>query len=203
MTTEIWKKMDEPHTRYSISNQGEIRDDLKMVLRKKYPTGGNENRRYFTVNIRNDWTKKYGFISLHQTVARYFLPPPADEGYVINHINNDTTDNRAENLEWIAHRENTRRRRSGHIYGMKAVTTPKYLQLVIYHLGQKGAHIPDIAEAFGLKYFSVYRLINHNDINRDLYENFVIMGKHRFAEDTILPYVKNLNTYQNYLAQFL
>ncbi|MFZ9960469.1 MAG: NUMOD4 domain-containing protein [Candidatus Limnocylindrus sp.] len=52
-------------------------------------------------------------IKIHQLVAEVFLPPcPGVQGrkrgcYHIDHINNDPWDNRACNLQWLTHYENT------------------------------------------------------------------------------------------------
>lgn len=56
--------------------------------------------------IRNSYgTGKQHTVHLHKAVALAFLKRPA--GCTdIDHINNDKTDNRAENLQWLSHRDN-------------------------------------------------------------------------------------------------
>ena len=43
--------------------------------------------------------------AIHRAVAELFIPNPDNKPYV-DHINTITTDNRAENLRWVTHKEN-------------------------------------------------------------------------------------------------
>ncbi len=43
---------------------------------------------------------------VHRIVAKTFLPPPPSEDYEVSHLNDIKTDNRAENLVWMTHKEN-------------------------------------------------------------------------------------------------
>lgn len=73
-------------------------------------------------------TDKQHTVKVHQAVAKAFIPNPYGFSDV-DHINNDKTDNRAENLRWISHRENLRKKAKdrARLLGMTAM-------LVLYTL---------------------------------------------------------------------
>jgi len=64
-------------------------------------------------------TKTYGYILVHTAVVLAWMgdkpavlePEQAShaEGYVVDHLNGITTDNRAENLQWVTRQENEKR----------------------------------------------------------------------------------------------
>lgn len=119
---EIWKPVVGFETRYEVSNMGRIRSlphetlierkkGKPYILKKKgayvipqprrhgymavwlYGNGGNNGRA----------GKQY---SVHRIVAEAFIPNPNNYAEV-NHINEDKTDNRACNLEWCSHVQNS------------------------------------------------------------------------------------------------
>lgn len=119
---EIWKPVVGFEARYEVSNMGRIRSlphetlierekGKPYILKKKgvyvipqprrhgymsvwlYGNGGNNGRA----------GKQY---SVHRIVAEAFIPNPNNYTEV-NHINEDKTDNRACNLEWCNHIQNS------------------------------------------------------------------------------------------------
>lgn len=91
--TEIWKEIGNG---YFVSNLGNVRHGEKRltIQYNAYPKYG-----YVNVNGRA--------YRVHKLVARAFIPNP--NGYTeVNHIDCDKTNNRADNLEWISHKENIR-----------------------------------------------------------------------------------------------
>lgn len=56
-------------------------------------------------------TKNQKTFILHRLLGKYFLKDGNkyyyDDGYVVNHINENKSDNRLENLEWVTYRQNT------------------------------------------------------------------------------------------------
>lgn len=94
---EIWKKI-EGHDRYSISNMGRVRNDKTGRILK---TNTINNAGYKLIYIQK---RCY---TIHRLVALHFIPNPKGLSDV-NHINEDKSDNRVENLEWLSHRDNLR-----------------------------------------------------------------------------------------------
>lgn len=79
---------------YKINNIGTIINaTTKKVLQTTQCNG------YTVIGLNKH---KY---AIHRLVALTFIPKPAGKD-VVNHINNDRTDNRIENLEWVTQKEN-------------------------------------------------------------------------------------------------
>jgi len=130
---EIWKDVVGFEGRYEVSNLGRIRSlphetviyrrkGKPYILKKRgeiltpqarrhgylavwlYGNGGNKGRA----------GKQY---SVHRIVAEAFCEP-RDGCNEVNHINEDKTDNRACNLEWCNHKENSNHGTRGERIGM-------------------------------------------------------------------------------------
>lgn len=87
---ERWKKI-EGYENYSVSSEGRVRNDRTgYILKPMLDTGGYCQVKLYPNNRR---------VSLHRLVANAFIPNPNNLPQV-NHINEDKTDNRVENLEY-------------------------------------------------------------------------------------------------------
>ena len=117
-TIETWKPVAGYEGLYEVSDLGRVRS-----LPGKRWNGQNvhmfagrilrpqSKSRYIHVCLSAN--SKVKCIKVHNLVAQAFLPPcPGIQGrtrgcYHIDHINNDSRDNRAVNLQWLTHYENT------------------------------------------------------------------------------------------------
>lgn len=96
---EVWKDIVGYEGLYLVSNQGRVFGVKRNNILK------NGNGRYFHVVLcKGGITKEF---SVHRLVATAFCQKK--DGYTeVNHINENTHDNRAENLEWCTRTENIR-----------------------------------------------------------------------------------------------
>lgn len=102
---EIWKIV-ENFNMYEISNLGRLRKNYKKgttkILKPDVINGG-----YLRYTLSKDG-KTYRFIA-HRMVATHFIQNPNNYPD-INHIDNDRTNNKVENLEWCTPKMNAEHR---------------------------------------------------------------------------------------------
>jgi hypothetical protein len=84
---------------YQVSDDGRVWNVTKSVWLKS----SKSNTGYLVVHLRKN--KQATTHSVHRLVAMAFIPNRHCRPQV-NHINENKTDNRAENLEWVTAREN-------------------------------------------------------------------------------------------------
>lgn len=102
MQIEQWRKMvyeGVTSDTYSVSTLGNIRNDSSNRVLKPQCTGYQHVRLFHNGAMKN--------IRVHRVVAETFLTK-LPEHTVVNHINNDKTDNRVGNLEWATQSWNVR-----------------------------------------------------------------------------------------------
>jgi hypothetical protein len=99
---------------YEISNLGRFKMLPRLlncakgmrVTKEKIVTGSIRHG-YKTVSFKKDRIKKV--IDVHILVARAFITNANPEKFkIVNHLNSDRADNRAENLEWCDHSRNAK-----------------------------------------------------------------------------------------------
>ena len=113
---EVWKDIKGFEGRYQVSNMGRVRGldrwskdkhshfikgkILKPTINKKV----HSRLGYYHVSL-SDGNRNYTHYEVHRLVALHFVPG-YKKGLVVNHINENSLDNRAENLEWCTYQYN-------------------------------------------------------------------------------------------------
>lgn len=98
---EVWKPVQGYESLYSVSNLGRVvgKKYNRLLKTKETPQG------YLQVVL-----SKYGkpkCFRVHRLVATAFCEK-AEGKDVVNHIDNNPSNNRADNLEWVTQKENVR-----------------------------------------------------------------------------------------------
>lgn len=114
-TVEIWRPISGYEGYYEVSNEGRIRSlgrttnqnnhggETTAHYKGKVLTGRADSRGYKTVHISKNGTARR--LLVHRVVAEAFCNKP-DGCEMVNHIDNDPSNNRANNLEWTTPKGN-------------------------------------------------------------------------------------------------
>lgn len=109
---EIWKDIEGFEGLYQVSNLGRVKslervtirkDGKKLPCREKILKNGMNNCGYYRVVLHKEGKRTRKFV--HVLVAEHFIGKRPKK-YVINHIDEIKTNNRAGNLEYITSKEN-------------------------------------------------------------------------------------------------
>lgn len=121
MADEIWKEIPD-YPNYTISNYGR----LKNIKFDKMKAPCNDKDGYKITLLYNEGKRKN--IRFHQLVANAFIPNPNNLPE-IDHIDNDKSNNRADNLRWATRSTNSQNR--------NGVGKSKYKGVSIYNVDNR------------------------------------------------------------------
>ena len=150
------KKRIKGYENYSISTDGVVRNEkFNWELRKENTRNGYER----VTLSKDNKTKRF---LVHRLVARYFIENPMKKPQV-NHINENKTDNRASNLEWVTSSENARHSIKNRESYIKPKVKPKgYKKILNNNTGEIVIGIHNLAEKINLSYSTVKRRLHRN-----------------------------------------
>jgi hypothetical protein len=107
--SEIWKNIPGYPEIYKVSNLGRIKKGNKIRTFKT-----DVKSRYIRTSLNG---KK---VDLHILIAKAFLGPRPSKKHHVDHIDNDSRNNKVENLRWATVRENvSKERRNANLYTSK------------------------------------------------------------------------------------
>lgn len=106
---ENWKNVVGYEGYYEVSDLGNVRS-VTRVKRGKVLSPSKRQHGYLGVQLygKGGNARKFRTFSVHRLVAEAFIPNPENKPEV-NHKDEDKTNNRVENLEWVSHKENMNR----------------------------------------------------------------------------------------------
>lgn len=112
MEEEIWKDIPGYEGRYQVSNLGRVkslaRETFTGVYMRQLPETVKIPQKHNNGNYRSVVLSKEGKKTtrlIHRLVAEAFIPNPDDKPE-IDHKDGDPTNNNANNLRWVTHKEN-------------------------------------------------------------------------------------------------
>lgn len=97
-----WKKIP-TRTNYSVSDEGQVRNDKTGKILKQSPS----TKGYARVSLSNGHGNIPTILFPHRAVAELFIPNP-DKLPMVNHRNLDKMDSCKDNLEWVTSKENVK-----------------------------------------------------------------------------------------------
>lgn len=113
MTSEVWKPIKGYEDYYEVSSFGRVRSKDRYVknsiksirlCKGQIIVAGDNGNGYLYVSLNKNHKRKHFYV--HRLVADHFCEHPEGKDYV-NHIDYNTKNNNALNLEWCTQKENT------------------------------------------------------------------------------------------------
>ena len=104
MNQEIWKEI-KCSPGYFVSNYGRVKSYKQDKINGKLRKGQIDSKGYIVLRLPNIYEKKVKCVRINRLVAEAFISNPKNKPEV-NHIDEDKTNNRADNLEWMTRKEN-------------------------------------------------------------------------------------------------
>ena len=168
---EIWKPIKGLEKFFEVSNKGRVKSlervvfagsrGAKRILPERIMKQ-RVSRKYLAVWLElsiGEFKFRRG-VSVHRLVAHEFHENPLRKK-TVNHINGDKLDNRAENLEWATHSENTK-----HAFANGLMPKPKgnlkfspETILKVFELRKKDMMHKEIAKELGMGISTVTHIL--------------------------------------------
>jgi len=100
---------------YLVSNTGLVRTKRGHFTKSKNGLLSANTNKYGYKCVTLFGNGKYKYMTVHRLVALAFIPNP-DSLRTVDHIDNDKTNNRVDNLQWMSFGDNIRKSHDNRIY---------------------------------------------------------------------------------------
>jgi len=156
--TQIWKDV-KGFPGYEVSNFGRVRSFGEYLT-------GEFFEGYYRVELQSRWHgKKRVRIFIHRLVLETFIGP-CPIGHIAHHKDNDSSNNKLDNLEWISYGDHQHiayatgsRYSKGDFHSQAKLNSKDVLE--IRRLAVQGISLPKIAEKYPVSYRHIHNIVNH------------------------------------------
>ena len=101
---EIWEDIEGYEGIYQVSSLGKVKSlNFNHTKKEKILKPFFNRDGYLSVNLYKEGKRKQYLV--HRLVAKVFIPNPENK-LEVNHKDEDKTNNKVENLEWVTSKEN-------------------------------------------------------------------------------------------------
>lgn len=146
MEEEIWKTITNFED-YEVSSEGRIRVTETGKIIKQFLNADP----YYEVVLINSSGKRYESVT-HRIVAKAFcLNDDPEHKVIVDHLDNNSLNNKASNLEWVTQKENLRRARERDGHKPRKKVSCKCIQT-----GKIYSSIAEASKDTGIRYYSVW-----------------------------------------------
>lgn len=158
---EIWKPLKdipslEGYINYEISSLGRIKsywyEDEGKILKTSIRIG--HGLPYEVITLRDQHTNQKHKLSIHRLVCLAFKYVENYSELTVDHINEDTLDNRLENLQWLTHAENIRKSQIGSEIFLDCD------EIAAEYLSSSSIRLIDLAEKYDCSLETIWRTVN-------------------------------------------
>lgn len=152
---EKWKQIKGYEGLYEVSSYGRVRSIKREIKRKDKLFGGynyiedrilsaGSNNGYKMV-VLYDKNGKHKTYSVHKLVAKAFIPNP-HKFKTINHLDENRSNNRVENLEWCTQKNNVRYSQTKTVLASNIKTGEKRYYSALSDVEKDGFDISNVAK---------------------------------------------------------
>lgn len=152
---EIWKDIEGYESLYQVSNLGNVKSLNYNKTKKERLLKLTKNKDgYLQVNLHKEGKAK--IYRVHRLVALAFIPNNDKTKDQVNHIDEDKTNNRVENLEWCTREYN-------HNYGTRTerMAKAKSKKVICVETGEIFNSVVEVERKLGLNKGVISNCCNH------------------------------------------